>query len=83
MFKIGERKPHLFWYVLFYPSHPGYRIKETPYLLVRRRKLTLEVLTWQMSVESSAYGICRSVKVCWIILDECVMCDMEIWHAVH
>lgn len=31
----------------------GIRIKENSYLLVRRRKLLLEVLTWQMSVESS------------------------------
>lgn len=70
-------------YVLFYPFHPGYRIKEKPDLLVRRRKLLLEVPAWQMSIESSAYGICCDVKLCWIILDECVMCDMEMWHAVH
>lgn len=77
------RGGNLFLYVLFYPFHPGYRIKESPYLLVRRRKLALEVPIWQMSVESSAYGICCSVKLCWIILDECVMCDMEIWRAAH
>lgn len=44
------------------------RMRVAPYLLIGRRKLILEVPAWQMSIESSAYGICHSVKPCPMIV---------------
>lgn len=72
----------LFLYVLFYPFHPGHRIKEALTCLLEEESLHLKFLLGRCQLKALRWSVC-GVKLCWVILDECVMCDTEIWHAVH